>query len=585
MKTFRIRIAAPFLGLVLTAWALTATPLAAQEAPPVRPTTPARQAQSAKPVPKEATPLLPPAEQRGMPPTTVRPRQNGPAPSELRVLTPDRLEGQIRETYYFTRPIVRIGQDYTLKAGDTVRQLQSVLANVNVDGHVERDVVVSLGDVTLSPTAVIDGSLVVIGGSVTIQPGATVRHDFVVVGGTATTPPDFSPQGEHVVIGTPMIGERLRAIVPWLTRGLLWGRLIVPDLGWVWGVVFIGFFIGLVMNHLFSRQVGSSAEVLTRRPISAFFMGILVLLLAGPILAIIAASIIGLAVVPFAIAALIVAGFIGKIGVARVIGRTVVPVSDPETRYQSTGSFTVGCGLITLAYMIPVMGLLTWALVGVFGLGAATMSFAGTLRRERPVPPPKAPVEPPVVTPPTPESPFPSAPAPAFSSPAAMAAENMMSEGAPPPVAPPPSAETPRPSRTPHPGDLSLYPRASFLDRLAAFSLDVVLIAIANAFLDRFPGHRDDGWFMFLLLAYIIGFTAWKGTTLGGIICNLRVVRTNGGDVRFIDAVVRGLSSIFSIAALGIGCVWMLNDPERQMWHDKIAGTVVVKVPRELVLA
>jgi uncharacterized RDD family membrane protein YckC len=90
---------------------------------------------------------------------------------------------------------------------------------------------------------------------------------------------------------------------------------------------------------------------------------------------------------------------------------------------------------------------------------------------------------------------------------------------------------------------------------------------------------------MIVVLVYTIGFTAWKGTTLGGIICNLRVVRTNGGDLRFIDAVVRGLSSIFSLAALGIGCLWMLNDAERQMWHDKIAGTVVVKVPKELVLA
>jgi len=571
MKTLRIRLAALGLGLVLAAWALTTAPLAAQA------TAPAKQ---------EKPPLLPPAEQRGMPPTTVRPRQDRPAPSDLRVEI-DNLQRQNTETYYFTRPIVRIGQDYTLKAGDTVRQLQSVLANVQVDGHVERDVVVSLGDVTLSPTAVIDGSLVVIGGSVSIQPGATVRHDFVVVGGTATTPPDFSPQGEHVVIGTPMIGERLRAIVPWLTRGLLMGRLIVPDLGWVWGVVFISFFIGLVMNHLFSRQVGSSAEVLGRRPISAFFMGLLVLLLAGPILAIIAASIIGLAVVPFAIAALIVAGLIGRIGVARVIGRSVMSVDDPESRFQSARSFVLGSAVITVAYMIPVLGLLTWALVGVFGLGAATMSFAGTLRRERPVPPPKAPVEPPVVTPPAPESPFPSAPAPAFTTPAAMAAENMISEGAPPPAAPAssPAAEAPRSSWTHGAGDLSLYPRASFLDRLAAFALDVVLIAIANAFLGHVQGQRDEGWFMFLVLAYMIGFTAWKGTTLGGIICNLRVVRTNGGDLRFIDAVVRGLSSIFSLVALGIGCLWMLNDPERQMWHDKIAGTIVVKVPRELVLA
>jgi uncharacterized RDD family membrane protein YckC len=28
----------------------------------------------------------------------------------------------------------------------------------------------------------------------------------------------------------------------------------------------------------------------------------------------------------------------------------------------------------------------------------------------------------------------------------------------------------------------------------------------------------------------------------------------------------------------------MLQDPEKQTWHDKIAGTLVVKVPRELVM-
>jgi uncharacterized RDD family membrane protein YckC len=106
-------------------------------------------------------------------------------------------------------------------------------------------------------------------------------------------------------------------------------------------------------------------------------------------------------------------------------------------------------------------------------------------------------------------------------------------------------------------------------------------VAIATELLDL---HRNDGAFFFLLLCYHIAFWAWRGTTLGGIICNLRVTRTDGTDPRFVDALVRGLSSIFSIVALGIGCLWMLQDSERQMWHDKIAGTLVVKVPRHLVL-
>jgi uncharacterized RDD family membrane protein YckC len=156
------------------------------------------------------------------------------------------------------------------------------------------------------------------------------------------------------------------------------------------------------------------------------------------------------------------------------------------------------------------------------------------------------------------------------------------------PVAPP-SVTAGRPSVAPPPvllGGLALYPRATFFDRVAAIVLDIVLLAIAFNFLniDR-RWWRDDEAFFFLVLAYHIGFWAWKGTTLGGIICSLRVVRTNGENPRFVDALVRGLSGIFSVVALGLGCFWMINDAHRQMWHDKIAGTVVVKLPREMVLA
>ena len=510
------------------------------------------------------------------------------------------VETQIEEFRYY-RPIINLGHDYTLKAGDTVRTVRSALADVVIEGHVDGDVVVTLGKATLAPTAVIDGSLVVIGGSATVMPGASVRRDFVVIGGTADTPPTFSARGEHVVIGSPMLGDTLRALVPWLTNGLLLGRLIVPSLPWVWTIVFISFFIGLVLNHVFDRQVSACAETLARRPLSAFFMGLLVLLLAGPLLAIVAASIIGLAVVPFAIAALIVGGMLGKIGVIRAIGRGVIAEGDSGSRLQSLRSYTIGSAAIVVAYMVPVLGILTWAMIGVFGLGAAMMTFAATLRRERPTPAPKAPVEPPPVVPPpaSHEPSFRSEPPPAYgpaasayvaaasSAPPESAAEAMVSEGSPP--GPAPSPAMPHASLPPLVGgDLSLYPRAGFLDRLAAFALDVVLIAIASAFFRAaffFRGPADDGGFMFVVLIYIIAFTAWKGTTLGGIICSLRVVRTNGAELRFVDALVRGLSSIFSIAALGIGCFWMLNDAERQMWHDKIAGTVVVKVPREMVLA
>jgi uncharacterized RDD family membrane protein YckC len=124
--------------------------------------------------------------------------------------------------------------------------------------------------------------------------------------------------------------------------------------------------------------------------------------------------------------------------------------------------------------------------------------------------------------------------------------------------------------------DLALFPRASFRDRAAAGILDVILVVFVWQFLDHLRGNA-----IFLLwLMYCIGFWAWKGTTVGGIICQLRVVRVDGVPLRFADALVRGLSCLFSAVVLGLGFLWILKDPERQAWHDKIAGTYVVKVPR-----
>ena len=125
------------------------------------------------------------------------------------------------------------------------------------------------------------------------------------------------------------------------------------------------------------------------------------------------------------------------------------------------------------------------------------------------------------------------------------------------------------------------FPHAWFRDRVAAGVLDLILVVLAWQFLEQYM--RGNAFFL-LLLVYHIGFWAWKGTTVGGIICQLRVVRIDGQPLAFADALVRGLSAIFSLALFGLGCLWILRDPERQAWHDKIAGTYVVKVPRNYPL-
>ncbi len=473
--------------------------------------------------------------------------------------------------FHFTRPILRVGQDYVLRADDAVREITSVLADVTIQGKVDEDVIVVVGSARVASTATIEGSVVVVGGSLTIDSGATIHRDVMVFGGSLNAPADFRQEGHQVVVGTPAAGAALRAVMPWITYGLLWGRPIVPTLGWVWGIVAIFFLIYFVLNAVFRNPVRSCADTVVARPLSAFLLGLLVLVLTIPALAILAATVVGLAVVPFVLCGLLVGALIGKVGVMRAIGRGIVAESSDDSRVQAMRSFVIGFIVLTLAYMVPVLGMVTWAITGVLGIGAATTAFRASLRREHP----------PRVRTPEPAVAASVEPQPAYIAEPAVVAPASTFVPEPPPPDAAPTATTPPPPRPDVATDLAVYPRATFLDRVAAFALDAILVAIAVNLLDL---TRHDGWYPLLLLAYHIAFWAWRGTTLGGIVIGLRVIRLQGTDLRFADALVRGLTSIFSIAALGIGCLWMLQDPEKQMWHDKIAGTLVVKVPRHLVL-
>lgn len=477
---------------------------------------------------------------------------------------------------HWNNPALRVGQNYTLKAGEVAREVAVIAGDATIAGRVDRDVVVTLGKVQIESTAVIEGSLVVLGGTAVVAEGAQVREDLFVIGGFEGVP-GFNPGGHHVVIGTAGLGTGLRSIVPWLTYGLLWGRPIVPWLAWVWPIAGLFFLVNLLLNLVFDTPVRASALTLRATPLSAFMTGLLVMLLAGPICVLLAVSVIGIAVVPFVLAALLIAVMLGKVGFARWIGMTVVRQDEPENRAQSMRSFLIGSAIMCIAYMVPVLGFVTWTLAGVFGLGSATLAFFSAYRRENPKQPrklktPPPPVEPSVM-PPSDGTPA-GAPAANVTAATALAADEPLYAAV---EAPAESVSPPRVA-----SELVMLPRAAFLERLAAFALDLVLVLILVNILDFDRYDRDWPASGFLIaLMYHVGFWTWKGTTLGGIICQLRLVRVTGGSVQFADALVRGLTGIFSLVVLGLGFLWILKDPDRQAWHDRVAGTYVVKVPRD----
>ena len=126
------------------------------------------------------------------------------------------------------------------------------------------------------------------------------------------------------------------------------------------------------------------------------------------------------------------------------------------------------------------------------------------------------------------------------------------------------------------PPELSMItmPRAGFWIRLLATALDVIVVAVVVNLV------HIAALLVPLLAVYFVVMWTLKGTTIGGIVCGLRVVRLDARPVDWSIAIVRSLSAFLSLFVAGLGFIWVAFDDERQSWHDKIAGTVVVRAPK-----
>lgn len=88
-------------------------------------------------------------------------------------------------------------------------------------------------------------------------------------------------------------------------------------------------------------------------------------------------------------------------------------------------------------------------------------------------------------------------------------------------------------------------------------------------------------------LVYFLYFwsAAGNGQTLGMRVLNLQVVKTDGSPLPIQTAIIRYLGLIVSFVVIFIGVIWVAFDAEKQGWHDKIAGTYVVKGARKSTAA
>jgi uncharacterized RDD family membrane protein YckC/cytoskeletal protein CcmA (bactofilin family) len=429
----------------------------------------------------------------------------------------------------------------------------AVLGSTYVNSKVDGDVVAVLGNVELGPKAEVDGDVVSVLGRVTRDPaaivhGAVQRVLDVDIGGV----PSFT------------------WLHTWIKHCLLYGRPLAffPGLGWAWTLALglLAFYACLAV--VFRPGVDRCVHTLETQPGHTALAGLLAILLTPVLLVLLLVTVIGIAAMPFVVGALFCMALFGKAVMlawlgGRISGRRPGPAGHPAV------AVLIGGAVVLVLYVIPVVGFLVYKLLGFFGFGAVVYTLILHARARRAAN--------------NPSPPFAGAGAGAGAgaagpSPATMAGAGWTAGASGASAASDASAAAAAPAYAAAPAVpagpqiTAAMPRAGFWIRMAALFLDVLLVSVVMSLLHSW------GDFHFIVLA-TYGAVMWKlrGTTIGGIVCDLHVVRLDGRPVDWETAIVRALGCFLSLFVVFLGFIWIAFDPNRQAWHDKIAGTVVVR--------
>jgi uncharacterized RDD family membrane protein YckC len=532
------------------------------------------------------TPRLPAQSPPASPPTSEAPPAPNtpaePAVSDDDVTTLDRVG----------RDIVTTGSDVHVRPGEIVHDVSVTGGDVIVEGEVTGDLVVIMGKATVHGK--VTGDVFNIGRGIRVENGGFVGGDVFALGFGVLREPDGVVQGEVANLGLAALPESVRTQAllffeecVMLARPLSFRVLFV----WLlWGAMLA---LQVLIGLLFPEATQATMRAMRERPWGTAVLGVLglpLILLASLILTF---TLIASLAVPFLIAALFIGLFIGRIAILRILGARILRLFgllEPHPAAEYTTGAVVAVGL----FLIPFVGLLVWMLFLLWALGGILMAL---FRRD------KVSTRSHVhagVTQGTDATPYPlgeqvqqekSDVPPNQTETAATntAATPVTVNSAVVPAGAGASAGTgspglgwaedrPDPSRL----DPLLAPRPTTGRRLGALLIDwMPILFLVGMLPDRFLFINIDGMSGFLRIAlgvaYFTTLVAWRGTTLGGMVLGLRVVRIDGRPIDRTVALVRAIAAILSGLCIGIGWFWACWDERRQTWHDRLAGTIVIR--------
>jgi uncharacterized RDD family membrane protein YckC len=105
---------------------------------------------------------------------------------------------------------------------------------------------------------------------------------------------------------------------------------------------------------------------------------------------------------------------------------------------------------------------------------------------------------------------------------------------------------------------------------------DAEILAAMQDLIGLWIGLGAIAWLIHFL--YLVIFWSWQGGTIGQLLLGIQVRReADGQRIGIGTSILRYIGYVISVWVFYLGLIWVAFDARKQGWHDKIAGTLVIR--------
>jgi len=254
--------------------------------------------------------------------------------------------------------VFKVGEPYTLLSSETVPNITLIGGDARIEGKVERDVFVLVGNVKLEPSALVGGNVITVLGSANLHEDAQVKGEQIL---------EFDSSKLLIGIAKAILGL---------------SQSIWRSMDWVWwslASTIVIFFIQVLLVSTLPTHTENMVQAVSRRPVGSVLIGGVFMIAMVPIGLLLFYSIVGIPLLLLLWALAFAACVYGKTAISLSIGNILLQRDRPNAL-----AVIIGYTIYTMATFIPYsIGQIVFIIANVVSVGVCIRTLFGAKSTSR----------------------------------------------------------------------------------------------------------------------------------------------------------------------------------------------------------